>query len=187
MALFSVNPGRYRRSSGGAALLLTLFLVAVLGVLLTVAGKVWRTETQRAREADLLWIGNQYANALAAYYMASPSQTREYPRSLRELLLDSRHPNMVRHLRRLYADPMSVGSEWGLIRTADGRIVGVHSLSEGKPLKQGGFDKANEQFAGAASYSAWKFIASTGQPTPPSMAANAAAGAIPTPADDPVQ
>jgi hypothetical protein len=42
---------------------------------------------------------------------------------------------MQRYLRRIYRDPMTSKTEWGLVQSVDGRIMGVHSLSKDKPLK----------------------------------------------------
>jgi type II secretory pathway pseudopilin PulG len=148
-----------RCRSRGAALLLTMFLVAVIGILLAVAGPVWRTEMQRDKEAELLWVGDEYARAIARYYAASPPPMLQYPEKLGQLLLDVRQPNTVRHLRRLYRDPLTGSSEWGLIKDGGGRVTGVYSLGKGMPLKQGGFEKAKAKFNDAKSYADWTFVA----------------------------
>ncbi len=153
------------RRCTGAMLLLVMFIVAVTGILLAVAGPVWHTEMQRDKEAELLWIGDQFSRALAGYYAASPTATREYPRELKQLLLDPRQPNSVRHLRRLYRDPMTGSAEWGLIKDGSGGITGVYSLSKGVPLKRGGFEKAKARFNDAKSYAEWSFVAEQGSAT----------------------
>ena len=53
---------------------------------------------------------------------------------------------------------MTGRNEWGLIRF-DGRIVGVHSMSEGKPVKRTGFPKGMDAFANATAYREWEFRA----------------------------
>lgn len=150
------------RRCTGAMLLLVMFIVAVIGILLSVAGPVWYTERQRDKEAELLWRGEQYAHALAGYYAASPGPARQYPQQLEQLLLDQRQPNTVRHLRRLYRDPFTGRKEWGLIKDGSGGITGVYSLGKGVPLKQAGFDKSKAKFTGAKSYADWTFIADPG-------------------------
>jgi type II secretory pathway pseudopilin PulG len=146
---------RQRHGNRGAILLLMLFAVAVVGILLAVAGPVWRTEMRRDKEAELLWVGQQYADAIASYQAAAAPP--QLPERLGQLLLDARQVNVVRHLRRLYRDPMTGGLEWGLVRDGAGRIAGVYSLGHGVPLKQGGFDAQQSAFAGAGSYADWKF------------------------------
>lgn len=155
-----VSVSAYRpRGERGAALLLTMFLVAVMGILLAVAGRVWRTDMQREREAQLLFAGAEYARALGRYAAATPPGLPTLPEKLDQLLLDQRQPAPMRHLRRLYRDPMTDGPDWGLVKSGD-RIAGVYSLAAGAPLKQAGFAGANAGFAGAGSYADWRFVAS---------------------------
>lgn len=158
-------------------LLLTMFLVAIAGVLLSVAGPLWHTKTQRDKEADLLWIGDNYARAIASYHAASPAQMREYPQKLEQLLLDLRQPNTMRHLRRLYRDPMTGSTEWGLIKDGSGRITGVYSLGKGAPLKQGGFEKNWARFNNAKSYADWIFVAEPDNAASPAVPGGAVGGA----------
>ncbi len=150
---------RQPRGDCGAALLLTMFLVAVMGVLLAVAGRVWHTDMQRERETQLLFAGAEYARALGRYAAATPAGLPAHPERLEQLLLDQRQPVPTRHLRRLYRDPMTDSQEWGLVKTGD-RIAGVYSLGAGVPLKQAGFPGACAEFAGASNYAGWKFLAS---------------------------
>lgn len=79
-----------------------------------------------------------------------------YPESLDELLQDNRFPGVRRHLRKVFLDPMTGKPEWGLVKVS-GRIVGIHSLSTGVPIKQAGFDAGNQHFSGAQSYTDWVF------------------------------
>ncbi len=135
-----------------------LFLVVVMGAVLASAGQLWATQAKRERERELLWVGNQYAQALRSYYRSSPGLA-QYPAELEHLLEDDRFPTPKRHLRRLYPDPMMVGEAWGLVRSVDGRIAGVYSNSSLRPLKQDGFSAPWTAFAGMAHYSDWQFVA----------------------------
>lgn len=135
-----------------------LFLVMLMGAALAGAGQLWSTASQRARERELLWVGTQYAQALRSYYRASVG-VAQYPQRLEELLEDKRVPNVRRHLRRLYPDPITNSLDWGLVRSFDGRITGVYSRSERAPLKVAGFPPQWTDFAGTASYSGWRFVA----------------------------
>jgi hypothetical protein len=64
----------------------------------------------------------------------------------------------VRHLRRIYADPMTGDADWVLVQAPDGGIMGVHSRSERAPVKTGNFLLQNTQFEQAQRYADWKFI-----------------------------
>lgn len=140
-----------------------LFAVAFIGLLLAAAGEVWHLAAQREREEELLFVGRQYVAALAAYYQATPAEPRQWPRRLEDLVEDRRAFATRRHLRRLYADPLTGKQEWGLVKAGEG-IVGIYSLAEGKPLRQANFAPGEEAFIGAASYSDWRFIGSPANP-----------------------
>ncbi|MDD3529727.1 MAG: type II secretion system protein [Gallionellaceae bacterium] len=141
----------------GFTLIGLLFLVAGLGVGMAALGTVWQTAAQREKEKELLFAGTAYRRAIASYWRASPGLPR-LPATLDELLLDPRFPHVVRHLRRRYADPMTGGPEWGLVRDAAGGIVGVYSLSERRPLKAAGFASELAAFEDAGSYRDWVFL-----------------------------
>jgi hypothetical protein len=130
-------------------------------VLLAVTGGLWHTAAVRDKEAQLLFVGGEYQRALARYKAATPSGMPASPERLEQLLQDERQQVPVRHLRRLYRDPMTDSSEWGLIKEG-GRIVGVYSLGTGVPLKQANFPGWSEGFGGAESYAAWKFLGKPG-------------------------
>jgi hypothetical protein len=56
---------------------------------------------------------------------------RRRPARLEDLLQDPRYPSTRRHLRKLYADPITGQASWGLVQASDGSgIIGVHSLSD---------------------------------------------------------
>lgn len=147
-------PARQR----GATYLGVMFLVALMGTALASVGTLWSTSSQRERERELLWVGSQYAQALRSYYRSSPG-VAQYPQHLQDLLEDNRFPSAQRHLRRLYPDPITGSTEWGLILSYDGRIAGVHSLSQRKPLKQARFPTQWVEFEGLGSYADWRFVA----------------------------
>lgn len=141
----------------GFSYLWVLFLVALMGVGLTVAVEIEATATQRDRERELLSIGRQFRTAIGRYYETQlPGGRREYPTSLEDLLLDNRVPGVKRHLRKIFVDPMSGNTEWGLVKVG-GRIVGVHSLSEKMPIKQGGFASEDMNFRDKKKYAEWVF------------------------------
>lgn len=142
------------RRARGFTYLAVLFAVAILSGGLALAGEMWETSARREREAELLFVGNQYRIAIQRYFLSGPQ--RQYPRSLEDLLKDPRRPTTERYLRRLYPDPLT-GENWSLIRAPDGGILGVHSVSEARPLKTSGFHQRDAAFEGAERYSDWKF------------------------------
>jgi type II secretory pathway pseudopilin PulG len=137
----------------GFSYLGVLFVVALMGMLLAAAGEAWHTQAMREREAELLFVGDQYRKAITRYHAAGG----RYPRELAELLKDPRRPDTQRYLRKLYADPVTGKNEWGLVKSADGGIAGVHSLSEAKPFKVAGFRQEYAGFEGKQKYSDWLF------------------------------
>jgi len=138
----------------GFTYLTVLFIVAILAAGLALVGEVWETSAKREKEADLLFVGNQYRMAIQRYVLAGKAQ---YPQKLEDLLQDQRQPSIQRYLRKLYPDPMTGKSEWGFVKGPDGGIGGVYSLSEDKPLKVAGFKLRDASLEGAQKYSDWKF------------------------------
>ena len=153
--------GSRRRGSGerGFSLLGLLFMVAGLGVAMAALGTMWHTAAQREKERDLLFVGNQYRQAIESFWKTPvPVGTvRRLPKNFDELLTDARFPTTVRHLRRIYRDPMTRDAEWGLEKDADGGIYGVYSRSGDKPFKRAGFPAVYAHFEEAESYRDWTF------------------------------
>lgn len=132
--------------------------VALAGLGLSVASEQYQTSLYREQERQLLSTGHQFRQALGSYYESQLSAgKREYPASLEELLADKRFPGNRRHLRKIFFDPVTAKQEWGLVRVA-GKIVGVYSLSDRPPLKQGNFDDDDISFQGKEKLSDWKFV-----------------------------
>lgn len=164
------------RRSRGATYLTVLFLVAALGVASAAAGRLWGTAVQRERERELLFAGEQYRRAIGGYYESGTGPVKQYPRSLTELLSDSRRPGVRRHLRRIYRDPVSDSLAWGEVRAPDGGIMGVYSRSRQVPLKRSGFSSAQRAFADAQRYADWRFVY-VPEPAGPAGVAPTAGGA----------
>ena len=146
------------KACAGFTYLGVLLLIAVSSVALAATGTVWSSAAQRDHERQLLWVGSQYAQALRSYYRASPGLA-QYPQDLADLLQDNRFPEAKRHIRRLYPDPITNSDDWGLLRSIDGRITGVHSRSDATPFKHSGFAAEWSGFEGLEHYSDWQFVA----------------------------
>jgi type II secretory pathway pseudopilin PulG len=134
-----------------------LILIAVLGAGMAAYGEIASHTAQREKEQQLLFVGNQFRQAIGAYYERTPGAVKRFPQTLEELLQDKRHPVPQRHLRRMYADPMTGKPQWGLIDAPGGGVMGVYSLSEAQPIKSGGFAARDGAFEDAARYSDWRF------------------------------
>ncbi len=156
-----------RSLQDGFTLIGLLFVIAALGVGMAALGAVWHTVAQREKERELLFVGDQYRRAIEAFWrMPLPEgMPRRLPREIGELLEDPRFPYTVRHLRRAWRDPMTGDPQWGLVRDADGGILGVHSLSEAEPFKRDGFSAAYLHFAEAQTCRDWIFRIDPGQDT----------------------
>lgn len=149
--------GRSPHHSAGFTYAGILFAILVLGLTLGLAGTIWSTADRRDREARLLWTGEQYRRAIASYYLKGPAGLRQHPQSLDDLLMDQRGPQLRRHLRRIYPDPMTGQADWQLERLPDGTVLGVRSSSQERPIKQTGFRMEHAAFESAACYCDWVF------------------------------
>lgn len=141
----------------GMIYLAVLLAIALVGGLSAVGLRVVHTIQMRQAEAELLAIGLEFRNALQSYAAATPDGSSPAPRALADLLRDSRSAGIVRHLRRIYYDPLTGKSEWGLLRGPDQRIVGIYSLSETPTIKQEGFPAELADLQGKAKHSQWVF------------------------------
>ena len=147
-----------KRMGSGFTYLAMLFFVAVIGASLAGTGIVWSQSRQREKEAELLWIGEQFRQAIALYYQRTPGAVKRYPERLEDLLEDRRYPSVQRYLRRIYADPITGKAAWGLVQVPGGGIMGVHSFSELRPIKSAGFSGQFERFEAAMKLSDWRFV-----------------------------
>lgn len=154
-------PHAFRLTDHGFTYIGLLIFVAIMGVGLAATGMVFSRQAQREKERQLLFVGDQFRRAIGQYYERSPGGAKRFPQTLEDLLLDRRYPATQRHLRRIYLDPMTSKTEWGLVRGADNGIVGVYSLSDAQPLKKAGFPEPYESFEAAESVSDWKFVYAT--------------------------
>lgn len=164
------------RAARGFTYLGLLMFVALTGAGLAALGELWQTTAQREREAELLFIGQQFSQALASF-AAAASDGRRNPKSLDELLEDRRLPAVQRHLRKVFVDPFTGRADWGLVRAPDGSILGVHSLSTLEPFRTQPPSATGEAVAAARSYREWVFAAARpSADTPPAGATAAQAG-----------
>lgn len=152
-------PARRAHRMRGFTYLGVLVLVAVMGAGTAGWLQLWHVAQAREKERELLFIGQQFRQALASWYRFGPSS----PRRLEDLLADPRTPVPQRHLRRVFVDPMTGRAEWGLVKDSGGGIVAVHSLSTAAPLQHAGFAARDVAFEKAARYSDWVFAPQGGE------------------------
>ena len=165
----------------GFTYLTVMFIVAILLGGLAILGETWETSARREKEVELLFIGNQYRRAIGLYYLSTPGVVKAYPRQIEDLLKDPRQPGTVRHLRKLYPDPIT-GKPFVVIKGADGGVQGVASPSDDAPLKVANFRVRDATFEGTQKYSDWKFIHTPPQAAAAPATAKPAAGSASTPA-----
>jgi type II secretory pathway pseudopilin PulG len=146
------------RKVHGFTYLAILFAVAIISITLTGTISLWSIERQRDKEQELIFVGDQFRQAIGHYYENSPGAVKQFPTSLADLLSDNRFSTIQRHLRRIYLDPISGTYKWGLVMTPGGGIIGVYSPSNASPIKRAEFAGRDEQFVGKTRYSEWKFV-----------------------------
>lgn len=171
---------RSRRSAGpdssAYAMVALIVVVAVMNVVVAASLPYWSKVVQRDKEAELIFRGLQYAEAIRVFQ----ARFNRLPNTLDELIEVN-----PRSIRRLWKEPMSDDGEWELIRGQAGNqpggeagrdltqasgpdegararrgrgrrrqqagpIIGVRSTSEGEGMRQ---------FMGSSSYSSWLFTA----------------------------
>jgi type II secretory pathway pseudopilin PulG len=150
------------RRDAGFAYVLLLLAIALISIAATTAVSLGATMARRDAELQLLAIGAEFQRALNSYAgvplgAAAPVMPGRGPKSLEDLLQDSRAPGVRRHLRQVYADPLTGKSEWGLVKDSQGTITGVYSLAQGTPIKRSGFDAPWAGFEEAQGYGQWVF------------------------------
>jgi len=119
---------RPRDGEQGYALLMAIFIAAVMIIAATAVVPNLLTESRRQKEKLMIWRGEQYERAIGLYYR----KTGRYPRDLKEL---AKGVNGLHFLRQPYKDPMNrQDGSWRLIYLGPGgQLIGSlrwHTLAE---------------------------------------------------------
>jgi type II secretory pathway pseudopilin PulG len=141
-------------SERGFTYVTVLAAVIIVGIVVQAAhATTWRL-IRADREAELLFRGQAYRNAIRSFHQTNGV----FPRTLEDLVKDPKSAGRT-HIRALYRDPTSKDEkgEWRLVRAIDGGIAGVSSASSDEPLKQANFPPELIKFTAAKSYSEWIF------------------------------
>lgn len=147
-----------KKRSAGFTYIGLLILLAIMGIVSAAAVQMGVVMHRRVAEDALLDVGREFSQALESYKRSTPAGQPDEPATLQDLLKDPRFPGKMRHLRKLFSDPITGQQEWGILRSEDtGRIAGVYSLSEATPIKIANFDLRLHGFEGKTSYQDWVF------------------------------
>ncbi|MFD2366046.1 type II secretion system protein [Pseudoduganella sp. GCM10020061] len=150
-----------RARQGGFTYLGLIVLLTIIGLVGAATLKVESLMRRAEAEEELLEIGAEFTKALRSYAAATPRGQRQQPASLQDLVRDPRFPYPRRHLRKIYIDPITGKDEWGILYLAGQTgVIGVHSLSDTKPLKIANFDARFQNFEKAELISDWRFTMS---------------------------
>lgn len=152
-----MRPGSAPLRQRGFALVAVLAAVLLLGLGCERVMTVVSLEARRMREAELLRVGDAYAEAIRSYHRQGPGATRRWPPTVAELLDDRRFVQVKRHLREPYADPLT-GGEWGIVPAPDGGIAGVYSRSTERPVRAAAQQLVATQLPVARRYADWLFV-----------------------------
>ena len=145
--------------SRGYVMIVLMVAVAVLAVLLLMAVPLWQTEAQREAEAELIFRGRQYVNAIGLYVK---NHSNLFPQNLEILHLE-------KFLRQLYPDPVSADGRWDLVmrETSGGEakylIVPAHMVRAyfGRAVLVGVCSTSPEtgfrEYRGKKKYNEWAF------------------------------
>jgi type II secretory pathway pseudopilin PulG len=145
---------------GGFTYIGLVVLLAILGLVGAAGMKTGSLMQRAAAEEELLEIGAAFSEALRSYAAATPKGQPQQPPGLQALLRDPRFPEVRRHLRKIFVDPLTGKAEWGVMTMGDnGGVTGVYSLSAARPLKIGNFDTRFANFDNKERISDWKFTA----------------------------
>jgi hypothetical protein len=168
-----------RRRDAGYALLVILFMAAMVLIALAIAAPRLIHEGQREKEEELIFRGEQWKHAIGLYY----KKFGRYP-----MKVETSRTNDRGYLRREFRDPMTKDGKWrfvGLGRAAFSSARRIHAGGPGVPSGPGIGDKEKKPpsvgtgepgslpiagvasrspahsirvYGGATSYSAWEFI-----------------------------
>ena len=108
-------------NSRGYILTATIVMVVILSISMAMIAENWTYVIKREKENELLFRGEQYAQAIRRFYLSH----KRYPFSLDELT-----ESYPRCIRKLYKEPFSKDGEWGIIYLSD--------LASGKVFKKSG-------------------------------------------------
>jgi type II secretory pathway pseudopilin PulG len=147
------------KNQQGFTYLIALFMVATLSIVTLRAMENSLTKDRRAKEEQLLFVGQAYQQAIMTYYQTIPG-SKTFPPDLATLVEpDTRTSTRHVALRKLYFDPITGTQDWLLIKDPKtGGVMGVSSTSLQQPIKVNGFPPTLSNLIGAKTYQQWQFV-----------------------------
>lgn len=116
------GPGaRGSQREAGYNLVFLMVMITLLNILIAKALPLWSAVIQREKEAELIFRGMQYAEALRVYEM----RTGALPTKLEQLV-----EVKPRCIRKLWKNPMSEDGSWLLIPPGQGQQLGGQNLNQ---------------------------------------------------------
>jgi hypothetical protein len=114
-----ISPKHARHGQQGYALLMVVFLIAMMAIAVTVVAPNIITNTKREREEEMIWRGRQYVRGIRLFY----GKNHRFPTELEDLY---KPKTGIRFLRQAYKDPMNVkDGSWRLIYVGpNGMLIG---------------------------------------------------------------
>ena len=130
--LSDVNQSAQRRSEGGYALVALLALMTVVALFAMALAPSMQQQTQRDREQEAIFRGEQVADAIVQYYRYRSTTTGNFgdqalPNSMDDLLQGIPVVGGAKKLQILRVsatrDPLTGGDEWRLIHPRTQRLI----------------------------------------------------------------
>jgi len=110
---------------GGYTLVIVVLVIALMSILMAVAVQTVDFQMRREREAELIFRGEQYVEAIRLYRM----KYGRYPMRMKEIW--EANPRVV---RKQWKDPITDSENWGLIFLGqEGRRIGAENPLGGTP------------------------------------------------------
>ncbi|HWY07028.1 MAG TPA: hypothetical protein VNY24_09210 [Candidatus Acidoferrales bacterium] len=139
---------RNLRGQDGYALVLVVFLLALIALASVAALPDVITNGRRAKEEEMIWRGKQYVRGIRLYvrYYQAHGGTTRFPTSMEDL---TKNKVGIRFMRQAYKDPVNsvdgswrmiyVGPNGQLIGSLKSRPLGPDGQSSGSSGSSGGF------------------------------------------------
>jgi hypothetical protein len=109
--------GASAQSERGYALLMVIFMAAVMIIGAATVSLNWITQGRRQREDEMIWRGEQYERGVRLYY----HKLGRFPQTMDDL---TKNANGIRFMRQAYKNPTSSDGKWRLIYvTPAGQLV----------------------------------------------------------------